>query len=145
MDGRAGPTSWPRGAPIPRHHHAPGGESLAHAAARAATAVDRILADLGVRLGERSERLELQPVTGPGLRRSAAGRSRHGPRRRAAEPWSIVVAHDGILRLVLMQLLDVSIDHYWSLPFGLCSVTVVELRGGRARLRAHNLADHLDR
>ncbi len=59
------------------------------------------------------------------------------------EPWSIVVAHDGILRLVLMHLLRLPIEHYWALPFGLCSITVVELRSGRARLRAHNLDDHL--
>jgi broad specificity phosphatase PhoE len=53
------------------------------------------------------------------------------------------VAHDGILRLMLMRLLGVSADRYWAFPFGLCCVTVVELRGGIARLRAHNLAEHL--
>ncbi len=60
-----------------------------------------------------------------------------------SEPWALVVAHDGILRLVLMELLEISLDHYWALPFGLCAVTVVEIRSGRARLRAHNLSDHL--
>ncbi len=59
------------------------------------------------------------------------------------EPWAIVVAHDGVLRLVLMYLLGVSLEHYWALPFGLCSITVVEVRSGRARLRAHNIGDHL--
>ena len=54
-----------------------------------------------------------------------------------------MVAHDGVLRLALMHLLGLPIEHYWALPFGLCSVTVVELRSGRARLRAHNLGDHL--
>ena len=69
-----------------------------------------------------------------------------GPAGRPRQPWSrgrVVVAHDGILRLVLMHLLRISLDHYWALPFGLCAVTVVEIRSGRARLRAHNLGDHL--
>jgi broad specificity phosphatase PhoE len=51
----------------------------------------------------------------------------------------MVVAHDGILRLIMMRLLGVGPERYWAFPFGLCCVTVIELRGGIARLRAHNL------
>jgi len=59
------------------------------------------------------------------------------------DPWSITVAHDGILRLVLLGLVDLPLERYWSFPFALCAVTVVEIRHGRARLRAHNLEAHL--
>jgi hypothetical protein len=60
-----------------------------------------------------------------------------------AAPWLVAVAHDGLLRLLLFSLLELPPDRFWALPFGLCSITVVELRGGHARLRAHNLAEHL--
>jgi len=125
----------------PVHHHAPGGEPLTDAATRAGAAVTRILADMGAAMGAVSAGTPPRsPVLGyadPGV----GGAGDIGDPD--AEPWTIVVAHDGILRLALMHLLGLPIEHYWALPFGLCSVTVVELRSGRARLRAHNLGDHL--
>jgi broad specificity phosphatase PhoE len=125
----------------PVRHHAPGGEALADAATRAGAAVERILGDLGSGLGAMPEgSVPRSPVLGYADPR--VGGPGDVPDAEI-EPWAIVVAHDGILRLVLMHLLGVSVEHYWALPFGLCSITVVELRAGRARLRAHNLADHL--
>ena len=32
---------------------------------------------------------------------------------------------------------------FWTFSFALCGLTVVEFRGGRAVLRAHNLTEHL--
>jgi broad specificity phosphatase PhoE len=61
----------------------------------------------------------------------------------SSEPWAVVVAHDGILRLVVLDALELPLARFWSLPFGLCAVSVLEIRDGRASLRAHNLADHL--
>ncbi len=58
-------------------------------------------------------------------------------------PWSIVVAHGGILRLVSFALLDLPLDRFWVLPFALAAVTVIDLDDGRASLRAHNLVEHL--
>jgi broad specificity phosphatase PhoE len=125
----------------PEHHHAPGGESLSVADTRAEGAVARILADLGSGLGAPPPgSVPRSPVLG--YTDLAVGGPGDAPDTEA-EPWAIVAAHDGILRLVLMHLLQMSIEHYWALPFGLCSITIVELRSGRARLRAHNLADHL--
>jgi broad specificity phosphatase PhoE len=125
----------------PEHHHAPGGEPLQAADARAAGAVARILADLGSGLGPPPPgSVPRSPVLG--YADPAVGGPGDVPDIEI-EPWAIVAAHDGILRLVLMQLLRMSTEHYWALPFGLCSITIVELRSGRARLRAHNLADHL--
>jgi broad specificity phosphatase PhoE len=60
-----------------------------------------------------------------------------------ARPWTIVVAHGGILRLLLFSLLDLPLDRFWAFPFELAAVSVVRVAGGRASLSAHNLAGHL--
>ena len=57
--------------------------------------------------------------------------------------WAIVVAHDGILRLLMLDLLDIGIEHFWSFPLTLASVTVIDLGGDVAQLRAHNLDAHV--
>ncbi len=59
------------------------------------------------------------------------------------KPWAIVVAHDGILRLMMLDLLDIGIEHFWSFPLTLASVTVVDLSSDVAQLRAHNLDAHI--
>lgn len=59
------------------------------------------------------------------------------------EPWSIVVAHDGVFKVALLALLDLPLSRFWILPFALCGITVVEIRDGRPRLRLHNATDHL--
>lgn len=58
-------------------------------------------------------------------------------------PWAIVVAHDGILRLLLLGLLGIAIEHFWSFPMTLASVSVIDLSGDVAQLRAHNLDAHV--
>jgi probable phosphoglycerate mutase len=54
-------------------------------------------------------------------------------------PWSIVVAHDGVLRVLLLTVLGLPLGGFWAFPFALGSATVVDLGAGRASLRAHNL------
>ena len=61
----------------------------------------------------------------------------------STDPWSLLVAHDGVFKVVLLALLDLPLARFWSFPFALCGITVVEFRAGRPRLRAHNLTDHL--
>jgi broad specificity phosphatase PhoE len=112
----------------PVHNHAPGGEPLEAGARRVRAATREVLRALAAAGG-----------------RSAAGDSVLGYAAEAtSRPWGMVVAHDGILRILMMQLLGVPLRRYWSFPFGLCAITVVELNGRRARLRAHNLEGHLD-
>lgn len=59
------------------------------------------------------------------------------------EPWTLIVGHDGVFRVTILALLDLPLSRFWTFPFALCGITVVEIRAGRARLRAHNLTDHL--
>ena len=60
-----------------------------------------------------------------------------------AHPWSIVVGHDGVFKIVLLTLFDIPLDRCWMWSMDLCGITVVELRAGRPVLRAHNLTAHL--
>ena len=59
------------------------------------------------------------------------------------EPWALLVGHDGVFKVALLALLDLPLTRFWTFPFALCGITVVELRRGRSRLRLHNAADHL--
>jgi broad specificity phosphatase PhoE len=121
----------------PVHQHAPGGESLDEAFLRAGRAAGRMLDDVGAWLRPTSDQVGPAPAAGEPPGPGAA------PVLDAHDPWSITVAHDGILRLVMLRLLGLPLERYWALPFVLCGITVVEVRAGRARLRAHNLEAHL--
>jgi phosphoserine phosphatase len=106
---------------------APGGESLPQVQARVRPALDSVVAGLTSKGATPREPSHLV-----------------GQSRRAIDgPWSLVVAHDGVFKVVLLTLFGLSLDRFWTFPFGLCGISIVELLDGRARLRAHNLTDHL--
>ena len=48
-----------------------------------------------------------------------------------------------MFKVVLLTLFDIPLSRFWMFSFALCGITVVEFRGGRAVLRAHNLTEHL--
>lgn len=110
------PDEYARWRHDPIEHRAPGAESLDEASIRAGLALGRLLEDVG-----------------------------GGPRATDGEhgPWAIAVAHDGILRLVLLRLLGLPLERYWAFPFAPCGITIVEIRDARVRLRAHNLEGYL--
>ena len=114
----------------PMQVHAPGGESLSEAGTRIRRGLTGILEAIG---GEALPMLDRDPV--PGYRSSSSAAS--------TSPWAVLVAHDGVFRLALLTLLDVPYERFWSVPFSLCAVTVVEVHDGVATLRAHNLSEHL--
>lgn len=119
----------------PSHNHAPGGESLSDALLRARAAHATILGaveDVAV-ANEAAGTAPADPVLGY----ERAARGDEGP------AWAIVVAHDGVLRLLMLDLLGVGIEHFWSFPLALASVSVLDLRAGVVRLRAHNLDEHI--
>lgn len=99
---------------------------------------------------------EVQARVRPGLRgmidRLAAAPRADGRRRDhvlgygdpvADQPWTILVGHDGVFKIVLLTLFDIPLERFWTFPFALCGISVVEFRAGRATLRAHNLTEHL--
>jgi broad specificity phosphatase PhoE len=109
----------------PLRWNAPGGERLLDAATRVRRGLERVVRSLA----DEPTAGEPSPVPGYGGER--------------APPWCVLVAHDGIFRLALLALLGVPLARFWSFPFVLCGITVVELAGGRVTLVAHNLAEHL--
>ena len=111
--------------------NAPGGERVLDAAVRARAALEDVVARLSE--VDRGHGARAHPPTVAGY---------PGPATVEA-PWTLLVAHDGIFKVVLLTLLDLPLDRFWTFPFALCGITVVELRDGRGILRAHNLVEHL--
>jgi probable phosphoglycerate mutase len=107
---------------------APGGESLPEVDLRVRASLRTLLADLAT-------------VAAP----APEGRSQVLGYRDlpSDEPWSILVGHDGVFKIALLAVLDLPLSRFWTLPFALCGITVVEIRNGRPRLRLHNATDHL--
>jgi phosphoserine phosphatase len=114
----------------PWEAHAPGGESLAQVQARVRPALATVL-----------ERLGRDHPRGTLDRPQVGGYAGVSPA--AGQPWSILVGHDGVFKVVLLTLFGLQLRHFWMFSFGLCGISVVEFRGGRPVLRAHNLTEHL--
>ncbi|HEX5823109.1 MAG TPA: histidine phosphatase family protein [Candidatus Limnocylindrales bacterium] len=112
----------------PTEAWAPGGERLVDVQARVRPALGALLADL-----------------------AAAGRpgSIHAPQvagyrdGAADQPWTIVVGHDGIFKVVLLTLFDLPLERFWMWSSDLCGISVIEFRAGRPVVRAMNLTEHL--
>jgi probable phosphoglycerate mutase len=117
--------AWRR---TPLEAWAPGGESLPEMQARVRPALTLLL-----------ERLADGRPPGTLDRPQVAGYRDPHP----VHPWSIVVGHDGVFKIVLLTLFDLPLDRFWMWSMDLCAITVVELRAGRPVLRAHNLTAHL--
>ena len=107
---------------------APGGESLMEVQARVRPALAELLG-----------RLAAAGAPGTLDRPQVAGYREAMPEH----PWSVLVAHDGVFKVVLLTLFDLPLERFWMWLFDLCGISVVEFRGGRAVARAHNLTEHL--
>ena len=117
--------AWRR---TPLEANAPGGERVLEVEARVRPALGRIL-----------DRLAAEPRA-PRSRTTAGG---FPPAAAPDTPWTLVVAHDGVFKVMLLTLLGFPLERFWAFPFALCGISVVELRAGAAVLRAHNLTEHL--
>jgi broad specificity phosphatase PhoE len=114
----------------PLSAHAPGGESLQEVDARVRPALAHILDELG-----------RDYPRGTTNRAQVPG---HGSVRQAGtQPWSILVGHDGVFKVVMLALFDLPLAKFWSFSLALTGISVVEVVGGRPVLRAHNLVSHL--
>ena len=124
--------AWRR---TPLTNNAPGGERVADAAERVRAALRDVLAELA---GASS-------VTGltPAAREGSPVAGYPGSPRWSTAPWTLVVGHDGIFRIVLLELLGLPLERFWVFPFALCGISIMELRDGHAVLRAHNLSEHV--
>jgi probable phosphoglycerate mutase len=111
----------------PTRFHAPGGESLAVADGRARAALGRGIAELAAAASA--------PPTATG-----AVSSFYDPHD---GPWTILVGHDGIFKVVLMALLGLPLERFWSFTQATTGIAVVDLRNGRAVVRAWNRTEHL--
>ncbi|HET9344584.1 MAG TPA: histidine phosphatase family protein [Candidatus Limnocylindrales bacterium] len=110
---------------------APGGEALPDVQARLRPGLERTLAALASEDGRR-ERI-------PDGRPHVAG-YRTGP---GDGPWSVVVGHDGVFKVLLLTLFDLPLERFWMWSFDLAGISVIEIRGGRPLVRAMNLVEHL--
>jgi broad specificity phosphatase PhoE len=122
----------------PTISNAPGGETLLDACERVRQALSDIAASLAnTSLPAQAGNIvaPFDPVPGYEKASATAGLP--------PEPWASVVAHDGIFRLCLINLIGLPLERFWSFPFNLAAITVVTLHHGVAALRAHNLSEHL--
>jgi broad specificity phosphatase PhoE len=48
-----------------------------------------------------------------------------------------------VFKVALLTLFDLPLERFWMWSMDLCGLSVIEFRGGRPALRAHNLTAHL--
>jgi len=110
--------------------YAPGGESPAEVQARVRVALAGVL-----------ERLGRDYPRGTLDRPQVHGYAGVSPA--AAQPWSVLVGHDGVFKITMLTLFGLPLTHFWMFTMALTGITVVEFRGGRPVVRAANLTEHL--
>jgi broad specificity phosphatase PhoE len=115
---------------------APGGESLSLVQVRVRRSLEALIGLLAAAGGAGGAGPAVDGAIG---RSPVAGYHRED----VDQPWSVVVGHDGVFKVVLLTLFDLPLERFWMWSFDLCGFTVIELRAGRAVLRAVNLTEHL--
>jgi probable phosphoglycerate mutase len=120
--------AWRR---TPTQAWAPGGEPLADVRAR-------VLAGLGDLITELATAAD--PSPGSILAPQVSG---YRGRQPLDQPWTILVAHDGVFKVALLALFDLPLERFWMWTSDLCSISIVEFRAGRPVVRAMNLTEHL--
>ena len=116
---------------------APGGESIPEVQARVRRSLDGLIGRLATSAGESPL------VDGAGDRPADRSPVAGYRTEQADQPWSVVVGHDGVFKVLLLTLFDLPLERFWMWSFDLCGLTVIELRSGRATLRAVNLTEHI--
>jgi broad specificity phosphatase PhoE len=107
---------------------APGGERLLEVRGRVAPGLTDLLAELGA--AGRPGSIDAPQVAG--YRDPVPD-----------QPWTILVGHDGVFKVVLLALFDLPLERFWMWSSDLCGITVLEFRAGRPVVRAMNLTEHL--
>jgi broad specificity phosphatase PhoE len=112
----------------PTEAWAPGGERLIDVQMRVRSALEGLLAELAA--AGRPGSIDRPQVAGY-------------LERAADQPWTVVVGHDGVFKVVLLTLFDLPLERFWMWSFDVCGISVVEFRAGRPVVRAMNLTEHL--
>jgi broad specificity phosphatase PhoE len=107
---------------------APGGEPLVEVRARVADCLRELLGELAS-----------HGVPGSIHAPQVAGYRTEVP----VQPWSIVVGHDGVFKVLLLTLFDLPLERFWMWSSDLCGISIIELRAARPVVRAMNLTEHL--
>jgi broad specificity phosphatase PhoE len=119
--------AWRR---TPTEAWAPGGERLADVQDRVVPGLAAILAELAA----------AGPAGSIHAPQVAGYRDVDTP---SDQPWTILVGHDGVFKVVLCTLFDLPLERFWMWSSELCGISIVELRAGRPVIRALNLTEHL--
>jgi phosphoserine phosphatase len=56
----------------------------------------------------------------------------------------VMVSHDSFNRVLLLQLLDLSLSSYWQLAQSPCCINEIDIAGGKACIQRLNETGHLD-
>ena len=118
--------AWRR---TPTQAWAPGGERLVDVRSRVAPGLTELLADLAS--AGRPGSIDAPQVAG------------YGDGAPPDQPWTILVGHDGVFKVLLLTLFDLPLERFWMWSADLCGISIIELRAGRPVVRAMNLTEHL--
>lgn len=112
----------------PTEAWAPGGERLALVRERVTAGLADLLA-------------ELAAAARPGS--TAAPQVQGYGTGTGDQPWTILVGHDGVFKVVLLTLFDLPLERFWMWSSDLCGISIIDFRAGRPLVRAMNLTEHL--
>jgi broad specificity phosphatase PhoE len=116
----------------PLTHYAPGGESLPEVDVRVREAVANILARLAAAAAA--------PAAGAASVAAIVAPSYYDPH---AGSWAVLVGHDGAFKVAVLALLGLPLERFWSFTQAPSGIAVLDIRNGRAILRAWNRTEHL--
>jgi probable phosphoglycerate mutase len=115
---------------------APGGESLVDADRRVRDALIRVIGGL---VGASAASATLEPGR-PDHGKTTPARSFYDPH---AGPWTVLVGHDGAFKIAMLALLGLPLDLFWTFTQAPTGIAVLDIRNGRAVVRAWNRTEHL--
>jgi len=116
---------------------APGGESLVEVDQRVRAALSVVIDGLARAASTAAADADASAVAGSP---AAATPSFYDPH---AGPWTLLVGHDGAFKVALLALLGLPLDRFWTFTQATTGIAVLDIRNGRAVLRAWNRTEHL--
>ena len=116
---------------------APGGESLVEVDRRVRAALSGVMDGLARASWTAGTAADASAVAGSP---APATPSFYDPH---AGPWALLVGHDGAFKVALLALLGLPLDRFWTFTQATTGIAVLDIRNGRAVLRAWNRTEHL--